>query len=118
MLSWYKMLIKGQCQLSGRINRKTYWFRLIAIHLLLLFISFTTSYGGLVYSIVSITIILFYAFPFVISTYVRRIHDLGQGGTGVCVAWILGGSFLVIPGVILGIMVGEEKENEYGAKPE
>lgn len=124
-------VIRRPFSFQGRITRKTFWLGNIlllvasysAVILLVILVDFLPKSPAnnvvevIVYFISIIILLLFIAIPvaslFIYAALViKRAHDRNSSGW----LWLFGAFLLFIPWIILGLLPGNNKPNEYGSE--
>ena len=95
---------------SGRINRKPFWIGMVILFLVNLVVS--QVLGGLLLQLVVWVVFIYPS----IAVSVKRCHDRGKSGWW-CLLYVIPLVGLVWAIVDLGILEGDEGDNNYGSNP-
>ena len=122
-MEWYlKVMRDNYANFNGRARRKEYWMFTLLYFLLVLACAFalallaaTGPYSlTLIVAIISITVILAHVVPS-IALSVRRLHDVGQSGWFLLLAFIPYIGNLII--FVFSVIEGNKGTNKYGPDP-
>jgi uncharacterized membrane protein YhaH (DUF805 family) len=124
-------IIRRPFSFQGRITRKTFWLAnillwiasyalviLLTIFIALLLKSPSGDVPQAILSVASIIILLLFVAISIASLFIyaalviKRAHDRNSSGW----LWLFGTFLLFIPWIILGLLPGNNKPNEYGSK--
>ena len=119
-MNWYlKVMTQNYANFSGRARRKEYWMWYLFYFIMIILATIIdliigSSLFGLPYGICYLLVGLAHFVPG-LAAAVRRLHDVGKSGWFLLIGLIplLGAIWLLV----LFLIEGEQKENEYGANP-
>ena len=118
-MKWYLQVLRNYAQFDGRARRKEYWMFLL-FNLIFIVVSMTIDYAfGLAeYYVFFGPTCLFYIFAIAIpaiAVTIRRLHDIYKSG------WMILVSLVPFAGpiwlLILMVLNGKTKENQFGTNP-
>ena len=122
-MEWYlKVMRENYANFNGRARRKEYWMFTLFYILLVVACTFALALLGatgsqsptLLVAIISIAAILSHVVPSIAVT-VRRLHDVGQSGWFLLLAFIPYIGNLII--FVFSVIEGNKGTNKYGPDP-